>query len=343
MNMKRFSLYFLCLTIGCTLSCATAAIRNTLLNDGYHNIADYKFDPASTMESRIQLIPDPTLKLLMQYDQRNDYQSYMPTVGEMKMFAEYCKILPPVNRRVMQSSLVRIYFIKNFIGAGMADFILSKDRKVYTIIYINPLLFTEGISEWITHRENSMFKNNSNAHVDVNCGKKYTALMYLLLHETSHVVDYVQSRTPFTDPDFAAAQGLSGDMTPFVEGLWDSYNVMNKKTEITESRDLYAYGLSPASIDASKISSLYEKISRTPVMSAYSVKSWAEDFADTITFYHLTQKLNQPFTITITENGKSDVVYHPMKTPQPPARLKVINGMYSSNLKWGEEGETADE
>jgi len=336
MGMKKLVLYFLCLAIGCILSCATAAIRDTMLNDGYHNVADYKFDPASTLESRIQVIPDSTLKLLMQFDQRNDYQAYMPTAGEMKMFEEYCKILPPVNRQVMQSSLVRIYFIKNFIGAGMADFVLSKDRRVYTIVYINPAVFTAGISGWITYRENSMFKNNDNAHVEVNCGKKYTALLYVLLHETSHVVDYVHSRTPFTDPNFAGVQGLSGDMTPFVEGLWDSYNVMNKKTEITENKDLHSYGLSPAAIDASKIPSLYEKLSRTPVMSAYSSKSWAEDFADTITFYHLTQKLKQPFTITISEKGKSDVVYQPMKTVQSPARLKVINGMYSSKSNRGE-------
>ncbi|PKL16231.1 MAG: hypothetical protein CVV49_17375 [Spirochaetae bacterium HGW-Spirochaetae-5] len=338
MSIKKVTVCFIYLAIGFILSCTAAANRNNLLNDGYHNVADYKFDPATTLESRIQVIPDSIIKSLMRFDKRNDYQPYMPTAGELKMFAEYIKVIPSANRQVIQSSLVRIHFVKNFIGAGMTDFILSKDRKVYTILYINPSVFTTGISEWLTYRENSMFKNNDNAHVKVDCGKKYTAFMYVLLHETSHIVDYVYPRTPYTDPNYAAAQGLSGGMTPFVEGLWVSYKVMDKKTEITESRDLHAYGLYPATIDASKISSLYEKLSRTPVMSAYSSKSWAEDFADTITFYHLTQKLKQP-----SEKGKSDVVYQPMKTAQPPARLKVINGMYESSFKQAKEGETADE
>jgi hypothetical protein len=339
MSKKKITVCSICLAIGFILSCAAAPNRDNLLNDGYHNVADYKFDPASTLESRIQVIPDSIIKSLMRFDKRNDYQPYMPTAGELNMFAEYVKVIPLLNRQVIQSSLVRIYFIKNFIGAGMTDFILSKDRKVYTILYINPSVFTTGISEWITYRENSMFKNNDNVNIKVDCGKKYTALMYVLLHETSHVVDYVHPRTPYTDPNYAAVQGLSGDLTPFVEGVWKSYDVMDKKTEITESRYLHAYGLHPASIDASKISSLYEKLSRTPVMSAYSSKSWAEDFADTITFYHLTQKLKQPFIITISEKGKSDVVYQPLEIAQPLARLKVINGMYESNLKQVKEGE----
>ncbi len=331
MSIKKIIMSFFCFVTGCFLSCSTVPTRETLLNDGYHNVSNYKFDPASKLDSRIQIIPDSTLKLLMEYDQKNDYQPYLPTISEMKMFTEYCKAIPPVNREIMQSSIVRIYFIKNFLGAGMADYLLSEDRRVYAILYINPQVFTTGISEWITYRENSMFIKNDNIHLNIDCGRKYTALMYLLLHETSHIVDYVQPRTPFVEPDFAAVQGLSGSMTPFVEGVWDSYDVLNKKAEITENKKLYPYGIYPASIDASEISSLYKKISLTPLMSANSARNWAEDFADMITFYHLAEQLKQPFTITISEKGAEDVVYTPMKLSQPPARLKVITGMYRSN------------
>ncbi len=331
MIMKNITVCIIYLIIGNMLSCGSLEIRNSLLNDGYHNITNYRFDSASTLESRIQIIPESALKLLMQFDKRNDYQSYMPTDNELKMFMEYCEIIPPVNRQVMLSSLVRIYFVKNFIGAGMVDFVLSEDRKVYTILYINPSVLTTGMSEWITNRENSIFRKSLDVQVKVNCGNKYTALMYLLLHETSHIVDYVDTRTPFVEPHFAKAQGLSGDMTPFVKDIWESYDVMNSKTGITESKNIHAYGLYPAAIDASQISSLYEKLSQTPVNSAYSAKNWAEDFADTITFYHLTQKLNQPFTITISEIGKTDIVYQPMIREQPPDRLKIIKDMYLNN------------
>jgi len=328
MNIKKFIICFFYFLIGCVLSCSMPATRDTLLSDGYHNIADYKFDPNSTIDSRIQVITDSTLKLLMEFDQRNDYQPYMPTISEMKMFTEYYKIIPSVNRKIMQTSLVRIYFIKNFLGAGMADYVLSEDRKVYAILYINPQVFTTGISEWITYRENSMFIKSDDIHLNINCGKKYTALMYIMLHETSHIVDYVQPRTPFVEPDFARIQGLSGDMTPFVKEVWDSYNVIDKKMGITENNELHPYGIYPASLDASKISLVYEKLSHTPIISANSARNWAEDFADMITFYHLTQKLKQPFRITISEKGKADIVYEPMKLSQPPARLSVIYGMY---------------
>ncbi len=330
MNIKKIITCLFYFVIGCVLSCSMLPTRDTLLSDGYHNIANYKFDPNSTIDSRIQVIPDSTLKLLMEFDQRNDYQPYMPTISEMKMFTEYYRIIPSLNRKIMQTSLVRIYFIKNFLGAGMADYVLSEDRKVYAILYINPQVFTTGISEWITYRENSMFIKSDDIHLNINCGKKYTALMYIMLHETSHIVDYVQPRTPFVEPDFARIQGLSGNMTPFVEGIWDSYNVIDKKMGISENKELHPYGIFPASIDASSIPLFYKKLSHAPIMSANSARNWAEDFADTITFYHLTKKLNQPYIITISEKGKTDVVYEPMNLSQPSARLNVIYGMYES-------------
>ncbi len=264
----------------------------------------------------------------MREDNRSDYLPYMPTADERKMFAYYYEKLPVANKRVMKESLVRIYFIKNYAGAGMADFVLSKDHKVYTVLYANAELFSRWISEWLTYRENSMFKQGAgDARVEIDCGTKYSALMYMLLHETSHLVDYVEPVTPFVESKFADAQGLSRKNTPFVERVWDGYAVLAGKFGITENRDLHAYGIALPAIDASKIRAFYGKLFQTPVVSGYSASNWAEDFADSVTFYHLTQVLKQPYTVTIFENGKPVSVYKPMESPIVQRRWKIIEGM----------------
>lgn len=144
--------------------------------------------------------------------------------------------------------------------------------------------------------------------------KKYTALMYTLLHETSHQVDYVSRKTPFPEPDFAEVQELTGQKTPFVNGVWDGYETIVKKYNVLESKDLHAYGLSVPVIDSSQIPSLYERLSKSPIVSAYAAKSWAEDYADSISFYYLTNTLKQPYTVTIIKNKKAIAVYSPTES-----------------------------
>lgn len=317
------------LGISMAFACATSSYRDRLLRDGVHNIEGYTFDPLSTVESRIAAIPASTLKMAMQMDRRNDYLPYLPTADERKMFAEYCEKLPLANKRVMKESLVNIYFIKNFVGGGMTDFVLSGDRKVYTVLYVNAAVFSKGISEWLTYRENSFFIQGANdARVEVDCGKQYAALMYVLLHESAHILDYVHPVTPFVDRSFAAAQGLSGKKTPFVEGVWDDYDVMARKFGITESKDIHAYGITPPVITSARIRGFYDRIFHTPVVSGYSTINWAEDFAESAAFYHLTKELKQPYIVTIFEHGKPVSMHKPMESPAVQQRWRIITGLH---------------
>jgi hypothetical protein len=328
MCVRKFALSVLVLIIFCVPACTKKTIRDQLLSDGFHNVTNYAFDPLSPIDDRIAAIPPHMLEKLMLDDQRNDYQAYVLSSDEKKMFTGYCEKLPPENLRVMHDSLLKIYFVRNFAGAGMTDFVLSADRKVYTVLFINPEVLTAGISRWVSERENSMFIKGYDSHVDFDCGRSYTALMYVLLHESSHIVDYVHPRTPFVEPAFAEAQGLLKKANPFTDGVWDAYDVIAGNYAITESRDLHAYGISPPAIDASKIPSFYARIFRTPLVSAYAAKNWAEDFADSMAFFHFTQKLNQPCTVTIYEKGKAVAVYRPMDSPFMEKRLKTIADMY---------------
>jgi hypothetical protein len=318
-----------CLCLSAALGCASVSPRERLLRDGIHNIEGYAFDPSSPIESRVAEIPAATLKALMWTDRRSDYLAYMPSGDERRMLADYWERLPAANRRVMQESLVRIYFIRNFVGAGMTDFVLSGDRRVYAVLYLNPAVFTKGISEWLTFRENSFFSPDaSGTRVEIDCGAQYTALMYVLLHESAHVVDYVHPVTPFVDRGFAEAQGLSGRKTPFVAGVWEDYDVLARDFDITENRDLHAYGMAPPAIGASQMRALYDKIFRSPLVSGYAATNWAEDFADSVAFYHLTRELKQPYTVTISEHGKVVSVHRPMESPQVQRRWKIIEGVH---------------
>ena len=65
-------------------------------------------------------------------------------------------------------------------------------------------------------------------------------------------------------------------------------------------------------IDRAK--SVYEALRRTPFASLYGSSNWHDDLAEYVTWYHLTQKLTQPYRIVIREAGKETFAYEPMKS-----------------------------
>ena len=106
------------------------------------------------------------------------------------------------------------------------------------------------------------------------------------------------------------------------------YDVLARELDITENRDLHAYGGAPPAIDAAQMRGLYDRIFRSPLVSGYGASNWAEDLADSVAFHHLTRELKQPYTVTISAQGKAVSVYRPMASPQVQRRWEIIDGMH---------------
>jgi len=84
------------------------------------------------------------------------------------MMREYLGLLPSKHQQMMHASLVGIYFVANFFGSGMADFVFDEKENVYTILIINPDVLHTGISDWMTHREATCFKPAGDGEQDIS-------------------------------------------------------------------------------------------------------------------------------------------------------------------------------
>lgn len=69
-------------------------------------------------------------------------------------------------------------------------------------------------------------------------------------------------------------------------------------------------------------------LSQTPFASLYSSKLWADDFAEYVTFYHLTQKMGLPFKINIYNKGELIYSYEPMKSALVKTRFPLMEKFY---------------
>jgi len=294
-------------------------------------LKNYTFDPDTPIVSRIQETPDSILDNLKAWDDVDYYTSYTPTEAEGSLIEEYIGFLPPLHREIMQEKLIAIYFVKDLIGSGIADYVLDEENNLYNILILNPASLTASLSEWMTYREQSCFiSDTDDLSVTVDCGSEYTGFLYALLHESTHIVDYQYRITPYTESHLPAVLNEGAPKsTDFTKGIWDGYSEPSKPYRKDFRGDVTFYGLGNGPrLPLSDAPAVYRDLQETPFASLYGSMSWAEDYAELVTWHYMTEVLNQPYRILLNQGGEEIFRYSPMASDLVRLRLETISGLY---------------
>lgn len=278
---------------------------------------NYKFNPDLKFSERVKEPPGFIMKYVRELDQK-EYTHYMPRAKELKLMDKAFTHLPPLLKRMLDERLIEIYFINDFLGSGMTDWVVDKERNIYCVMYFNPVTVKMDMSEWLTWKEMTCFiKDNKDISVQIEAGEKYSAFTGILLHEAVHVADYVKHITPCVEDNTRALSAVKGEKiqdTPFVKGTWEGLSSPVNDFDFPGRKDISFYTLGGGpKIKISDARSLYESLSRTPFTSLYGSMSWAEDVAEFLLFYHLSQKMKQPYIISVLDKGKVVYSLQPMK------------------------------
>ncbi len=315
------------------LFCASRVAQENaeaLKNNPARKLESYHFNASTQLIDRLKPIPSFLLEEIKKMDGRDDYRNYTFSPEEKKELAHYLELLPPRYKDVMRKRLIGIYAVSPFMGAGLTDWVMDAKGEVYAIMVINPGVMKKNISEWLTYREKSCFNDDgSGLEVRVDVGVRYSALMYFLLHETAHVVDYVEYHTPYVELSLKAVSAYSARDKLFVRGIWDEYAKPDRDADFPLRSEITFYGLSNGpKIPLSKAKELYNAFSKSPFVSLYASQNWAEDFAETAMVYHITRKLHQPYRILVHRKGKILYQYYPDKSEKKEQRFKYFASFY---------------
>ena len=110
----------------------------------------------------------------------------------------------------------------------MADYVLSKTDEVYVILVLNPVVFEKDLSELLTYKENTVYRAaGTGPAVSIEVTGDYSGLLYILTHECTHIVDYVDRITPYIEPGINTLFGETENPTPFTDPHWSSYHEPN--------------------------------------------------------------------------------------------------------------------
>ena len=298
-------------------------IKKSITDPANRQLKNFIFSDKTSLISRVILPPDFVLKYLREFDSRPDYTPYLPDKNEFKMIEEYLKLLPALNIKIMKKRLIGIYFVNNFLGSGFADWVVDKDNKIYVFLVFNTSVLKKNISELITFKEKTNFiMDDKSFDIFLDAGNKYNGFLYILIHESSHVVDYVKRLTPFVEPDMLKIWKKYVGRTVFTEGIWSGHKKTINHYPFRKDVTFYGFRKGPK-IKISNAVNIYKELYESPFCTLYGSLNWAEDVVEMLTFYHLTSKLQQKFVINVLKNGKVIYSIEPMKIPKVKKRLHI--------------------
>jgi hypothetical protein len=272
----------------------SAEKRRELLSQPVLHAANYRFDPASTLESRIGPPPLFLLNWLRSLDDRPGYTGYTPTPAQRRMIAAWFDLLPGNMREVLRERLLGVYLVNDFLGNGLSNLVLGSDGGKYSWAVINTAGLSKTLSGTLTEREASVFKGGG---VSVDCGGagEPPGAFYTFFHEMTHAYDYTSGITPYVEREW---EELLRGRPPKKRQRWDVWAAYEKPLPehdhpLRTKLRFYGMGGGPL-LDISEAGALYAWLEKSPFTSLYGTQNWAEDAVERVVHKAISDKLGGP-------------------------------------------------
>lgn len=251
-----------------------------------------------------------------------DPVNHVLTAAEQQKVEKAFSILPPLYKKILQAHLHSISFMDNMPNTALTSTLKTSDTSKQFNITFRAGILHETISAWATRKERTVFDSTAtpSLSIEIDAGNA-DAILYVLMHEATHVVDAVLNLTPHAEK----ADSLLAP-SPFTVNIWRLFNtpVAGYNDPLLQKTRFRGGEVQPIS----SATEIYKALAKTPFASLYAMASCYEDLAELITIYHLTNKLKQPFVVYIKEHGKVKAAFEPMKNKLVKKRVKQLQFLY---------------
>lgn len=281
-------------------------------------------EPVKPLESRIGDTPPSVLKMLADAGERPT-TTHRLTIEEQRTLAAAFGALPPLHRRVLTERLMSISFLDGMPNTALTSTVNPGEAATRYHWTIRAGVLHENVSQWLTAKERTLFTaGGSTEQVAIEAGK-LDAILYVLLHEGAHVVDATLELTPRM-PREGGTEPMPP--TPFTDGIWrERFVATSPYRNALLERVTYRAGGKPLPMQRAR--PMYEALRRTPFVSVYASTNWHDDLAETLSVYHLTERLGQPFRIVIRDGASETFAYEPATSALVRRRFGQLAPFYA--------------
>jgi hypothetical protein len=261
----------------------------------------YGLDPASSLESRVKNTPAAVLKMFADTGQPMP-AAHELTAGERRKLSTAFAALPPLHRRILGERLRSLSFLDGMPNSALTSTLNPNESYPLFDMTIRAGVFGENVSALLTQKERTCFAiAGSSLNVFIEAGT-LDAVVYVLIHEATHVVDSSLRVTS------------AAHIPSFTAGVWSDRTIPapQYRDRLLE-RVRFRAGGDILPIDRAE--EVYAALRRTPFASLYGSSNRHDDLAEWVTWHYLTDTLKQPYRIVISSADKEIFAYEPMKSP----------------------------
>ena len=342
-KIKPFLFLSILLVLATLNAACTTTPDNTLQEELTYSLAwkraafnRMKRQLSEPLLSRVQSMPADLMNAIKSNDSSigisssSEYTTRSATDLELDLMQAYLALLPTAHQRVMSEKLLAVYLVNDFAGAGYTDWVLDQSGNTYYYLILNTALFKQSLDDWLSYKDNSVFDGLSNSEIQVSTGTEYKALLYALLHEGAHLVDYEVGVTPYVDDIHQQHTGRSDESSAFTRGVWISQGQPLPIYDFERRKKLNVYGIFPrrGKISGNHTVSMFQQLAQSPFGSFYSGSSWNEHLADFLTYHHIEDKLGGKVKLELLEAGHILESYSPMDTEQAEKLKDTLEVFY---------------
>jgi hypothetical protein len=287
------------------------------------------FDPKTPLASRVTNTPASVLAKFRDIGPTAP-SIHSLTAAERSQIDAVIRSLPPLHRHVLGARLRALSFLDGMPNTALTSTVNPNEAFRLFDITVNAGILHENVSQWLTRKEQRCFDiKGSPLRVSVEAGTKVDALLYVLLHEATHIVDLAEQITPGFAPD-GLSKAPNGPARPFTQGVWIDLALPVAAYRDPVRGSLLYYGASrPIPID--RAPEVYAYLRRTPFASLYGGRNWLDDLAEFVSVYHLTEVLKQPYRIVVRRDNDEVFTYEPMKSALVRSRIAVVKQFYAGS------------
>ncbi len=351
-KIALFSALLYSIAIFVSSSAYSKTLEDILLlkREAYANI---KVDPDEPLYARVRPMPSAALSSLIQGDksigiaQAAHYKNHILDAQEKALVQSYLARLPERYKKILADKLTGIYFLDNFAGGGITNWYVDQDNNVYYDITLNSALLDATLAEWMTYRANSFFEQGD-YYLTITTERAVSAVLYGLLHEASHVVDFELTVTPFLDDwfvqlkkqtkgasflekQFSQLKKNNKSATAFTKDVWLDVKKPIRHYRFVQHRHLNAYQIftEKGVLGNWQLPRMFEALQKTPFVSFYSLTAWYEDFADFFTYYHVNEVEGNTIRLFLHKGDKPYLEYQPFENDLVQKRTPLMKHYYS--------------
>jgi len=228
--------------------------------------------------------------------------------------------LPTLNREILERNLHHLAFVDGIPGQGTALTSPATKKGLYDIT-IRASVLSESLSTFLTTKEQRVFTTDGSGIAVSIEGTGVDALTYLLLHESTHVLDFSCNTT--TEPH-----------NRFVESIWtDTHTMVPQLASLAAATTSFHEG-HPLGFGGAV--TLYDSLAQSPFVSLYATASEREDLAELVAWRVIMNQHGGNLIIAVADSeGKVLGHWEPLTFPGVKKRFEEVDELFASKQYCG--------